>query len=133
MRCSPPWGVAGEQQDAEGGGENERHTDNRLLDLGPAFVGEVQDQRGKECGTDGGNLHHPAVRLPTERVGGDDAEAGYLCDRKVNEDDAAAQHLGAERHVRAEDERGSQERRNDDAYFEGIHGRCSLRILIVCS
>ncbi len=113
--------IVRQQQDAGGRGQHEHDADHRFLDLRPAPVGPVEDPRGDERGADGRDLHHEAACLPAHRVRGDDAEARDLRDREVDEDDAAAQDLLPERHVRAQHQHTGEKRRQDDAEFERTH------------
>ena len=55
------------------------------------------------------DLHAPAFRLEAERVGGGHAEARDLRDGEVDEDDAAIEHLLAQRHMRRQHQQARRE------------------------
>jgi hypothetical protein len=67
---------------------------------------------------DGGGLHRDAALGQAEGIGGDDAEAGDLGDREIDEDDAAVEHLLAERHVRRQHQQAGDQGRAEDAPVE---------------
>ena len=104
--------------------EDEHHADQRLLLLRRAPLGPGQQPRAEQGRRDGRGLHGDAALGQAERVGGDHAEPGDLRDREVDEDDAAVEHLHAERHVRREHQQAGDERRAEDAPVERapVHG-----------
>ena len=103
--------IAREQQHAAGRGEHEHDADDRLLHVGPAALGPRQQQRAGERGGECGDLHRDAPGVETEAIGEDDAAAGDLRDREVDEHDAAREHLRAERHVRRGHEQAGERAR----------------------
>ena len=116
--------VAGEQQQSHARREDEEHADQRLLLLRRAPFGPSQQPGTEERRSDRGGLHGEAVLGDAERVGGDHAEPRDLRDREVDEDDAAIEHLHAERDVGREDEQPSDQGRAEDAPVEHapVHG-----------
>ena len=92
-------GIGGEQQDTAAGGEHEHGTDKCLLDLRPALLGEIEDQRPEQRSSDRHCLYLPSTRLPVEVVCRDETKTRHLSHRQVKEDNAALQHPAAQRHM----------------------------------
>ena len=94
--------VVGEQQQRAGRREHEQRADQRLLEFRPVAVGPRQ-QPGAADRRDGGrDLHAPPAFVDAVPLREDHAERGDLRDRQVDEDDAAREHLLAQRHVRGQ-------------------------------
>src|SRR6185295_2684363 len=89
-----------------------------------------KEERAGERSDERRDLHRPALRLQAEAVGEDHAQARDLSDGEVDEHDAAAQHLYAERSMRGRDQQprgkcGSEYRR---VYRREVHrGTASSR------
>lgn len=95
----------------------------------------AQQQRAGQRRQHGGKLHAPAADRETERAGDDDTEPGELRDRKVNEDDAAPQHLTAQRHMARQHQQTGCERRQQNAGIDRseAHGAATSRRVRVTS
>jgi hypothetical protein len=93
-------------------GEDEDDADLRLH-LGPLALGPGQQpgQTAASAANAGRGLHPPAAGLDVHQAGDDDAEAGDLRDREVDEDDARLRDADAERTLRREHEQAGEERR----------------------
>ena len=127
--------VVREQQESARGRQDERHADDRFLNLAEASVGPRQQQAARECGRERRDLRRDAVRIETEAAGRNDAQAGHLRHGQVDEDDAATQNFAAERHVRRENERARDHRRPDDRKTGRveIHCRASSKVFTITS
>src|SRR5204862_4213325 len=88
-----------------------------------------------EGGRGGRDLHLPARRIDVHQAGADDAERRDLRDREVDEDDALAQHLRAERHMGGEYQHTSAEGRREDREIDRrpVHFAASSRIATLLS
>ena len=122
--------IVGQQQDAGAGGEDEQQADQRLLDLRPAPTAPGQQQRGGAGGGRrrrlGGDVE-AAVAAPLGQAGGDDAQRRHLGDGQVDEDDALAQHLAAERHVGRQHQQAGGERHQQQTPVDAVHFRAPLQ------
>jgi len=110
--------VAREQHEARGGAEHEHHADHRLLHVGPDALGESEQQAAHERGAERGDLHGGPLVLEAEAVREQHAATRDLRDGEVDEDDAAREHLHAERNVRRGDEKARGERGDEDRQVE---------------
>jgi hypothetical protein len=72
------------------------------LNLAEAPVGPRQEQAAEQRGCERGDLRGDAVRVEPEAARGNHAEPRHLRHRQIDVDDAAAQDLSTERHVRRE-------------------------------
>ena len=115
--------VASEQQDAAGRRKNEQDANQWFLDARPALFGPAQAHGGHQRGTRGDDLDLIALGIPLQRVGRNNAQPGDLCDRQVNEDDAALQHLLTQRHVRAQHQQARGECRPDNGPVDEVRHR----------
>jgi hypothetical protein len=86
-----------------------------------------------ERGDERGHLHGDALGLESHAVREQHAAAGDLCDREVDEDDAAREHLRAQRDVRRGHQQARGERGPEDGEVETrerhpspLSNRCSV-------
>ena len=116
-----------ESTDPEPGTGQEQHHQER------PDHGDQGDAGRNQRSRHGRKLHHPAARFPTHCVRSNHPQARDLRDREVDEDDAAAEDLRAERYVSAEHQQARNECGNDDAQLELAHSRYSSSVAMVCS
>ncbi len=103
--------IVGEQQDAAGSGEHEQYTDLGLLHVRPALFRPGQQGRTEQGRRCCGELGCKSLRIEFKHAGDDHAECRDLRQRQVDEHDAAAQDLGAKRHMRDQHQAASHEGR----------------------
>jgi hypothetical protein len=92
-----------------------------FLHLRPVLLGPGEEQRAGERRGERRRLHAQPVRLEAEPVGEDHAQPRDLRHREIDEDDAAREHLDAERRVRRDDQQPGDERRPENAEVERAH------------
>ena len=107
-------GIVCQQQDATTGRDDEQNADGRFLHVRPMSLGPGEEERTEQSRGDGRCLYGQALRFKAEQIGGDDAQASDLGDGKIDEDDAARQHLVAQRHVGAEHQQAGDKGRPED-------------------
>jgi hypothetical protein len=101
-----------------------------LVGLFVAFLVYIKMLAPKTPGLANGTDAGIAETAPSS---GNDAEAGDLGDREIDENDAAAQYLHAERDMGAEYQQARNERGKDDTQLELAHSWYSSSAEIVCS
>ncbi len=110
LQVLAPVRVVGENQQLRRRSQHEQNANERFLHFRPLALGPGEQQRtGKSCGG-GRHLRRPAAVSQTKSVGGDDAQARDLRDRKVDEHDPAREHLLSQRNMRQHDQETRDER-----------------------
>ena len=112
--------IVREQQQAAGRREHEQRADQRLLIIRPLAIGPGQQRAAEQRRDRGGDLDAVAVLVDADVLREDHAERGDLRDREIDEDDAAREHLLAERHVRRQHEQARDAGGPENAELESF-------------
>ena len=91
--------VAGQEKNCGTGRDNECRTDDRFLDLRPAAFTSVQQHGTRQCRRIRHHLHGNHAFIQVHHVSRDHTQPGNLCNREVDEDNAALQHFAPQRHM----------------------------------
>jgi len=110
--------IAGQQQDACAGCQDEHHADQRFLLLRHATLGPSQQQRAELSRAQRRHLHLDAALGHSQRISGNHADPSDLRNRQIDEHNATVQHLSAQRHVGREHQEPSDHRRAKNAPLE---------------
>jgi hypothetical protein len=117
-----PVRIVRKDKELDAGRDNEQHADESFLNLRPFLFGPGESQRSQQSRGSCGYLNPPSLRFKTHRVGGRHTQSRHLCDREVDEHDAARQHLLAQGHMGRKDQHPGKECRKENAEFDRAHG-----------
>jgi hypothetical protein len=121
FRYFPAVGISCQQQDLQRGCQHEHRSDDRLLDIRPAFLGPGKKQCAEKRGRERGALHRNALSFPAKKVGCDHADSCDLRDRDVDENDAPVQHLYSQRCMGCGHQQTREQGGQQQADFEVAH------------
>ena len=112
--------IIGQQQQRTAGRQYEQSADQRFLILRPATISPRQQASAKKRSDRRGDLDAKPVLVDAEKTGRNYPERGNLRYCQVDEDNAARQHLLAERNMRREHDQTGQTGWTEDTDVQSV-------------